>query len=233
MNRHCSMLVQPARLGTLAFAALLLTACASGRPEPQQVGGAELRGATGPLRKADGTLVDVPASGGLADPRALELAKSIRAYDARRFEPNLLPGVADSALREATIALATAMRDEALDQLDLAYRVARRTSATMDGALLANGQASMRKAAELLSRPPPRLFVRTQINSSPPINRLEYMTAADFRKSAGSWLSYSYGQSMKLGLYVFRLRSAVGDALHKVEVMTDPLVHTLDSSPTP
>lgn len=214
--------------------ALLLAACAGGGTSPRVVDSPDLTRVV--LRKADGVVVDVPRTGALADERALELARAISDFDTQSAAGGPLAKIADPGLREAVAAMATALRDDALDQLDLTYRVARRTSAGLDGGLLAQGQETMKKVTDLLSHPPTRLYVRTQITSQVVDVSLHYMSSSDYRRQSSDWMSYTIGQMMKIGAYVFRLQRQAGAGeplLQRVEIMSDPFVRTLDPARRP
>jgi len=183
------------------------------------------------LRKADGVVVEVPRSGALADERALALAQAISDFDAKRASGDPFEKIGESGLRDAVAALARDLRDDAVDQLDLTYRVARRTSSGLDGGLLAQGQESMKNVTELLTRPPTKLYVSTQITSRIEDVSIQYISASDYRKQSDDWMGYTFGQSMKIGVYVFRVQrhAGAGEPLfQKLEIMADPLVRTLD-----
>ena len=182
------------------------------------------------LRKADGTTVSVPTNGPLADERALALARAISDVDAARQAKDAFAGIGDASLRKTMNELATALRDDALDQLDLTYRVARRTSAGLDSRLLSPGFDSMRKLAELVSRPPVRQYVSTQITGRVEGMSIRFMSTPDFNSGSKEWQTYTLGQPMKLGVYEFRLvQPGGGEPLcQKVEIMRDPMIATLD-----
>lgn len=186
--------------------------------------------------KADGVVVEVPRSGALADGRAIALAEAIRDYDEKRVSGSHLKKISDPGLRDAVDELATALRDDAVDRLDLTFRVARRTSSGLDAGLLSQGQESIRKLTELISRPPTKVYVSTQITSRINGVSIQYMSAADYRKKLDEWMGYTFGQSMKIGVYMFRLQRLTGveePLFQKLEIMVDPLVRTLDPTGRP
>jgi hypothetical protein len=181
------------------------------------------------VRKSDGTAISVQTTGPLAEGRAATLARDINQYDAASKGDDVFAAVDDAALRQALNALAKSLRDDAADQLDLAYRVASRTSAGVDDRLLAPGFDSMRKLSERISRPPTRQYVRTQITTSIAGTVLWFMGHADFKNGSDAWVGYTLGLPMKIGAYEFRL-TGPGSArprCQRVVVMSDPMIATL------
>lgn len=181
------------------------------------------------VRKSDGTRIYVQVTGPLAEGRAATLARDINQYDAASKGDDVFAAVDDAALRQQLNALAKSLRDDAADQLDLAYRVASRTSAGMDDRLLAPGFDSMRQLSELVSRPPTRQYVRTQITTSIAGTVLWFMGHADFKNGSDAWLGYTLGLPMKIGAYQFRLTGPNGarPRCQRVVVMSDPMIATL------
>jgi hypothetical protein len=183
------------------------------------------------LQKANGTIVEVPRTGALSDQRALALAQSIIDFDDRRSGRDPFDNISDPDLRNTVTEMATTMRDDAVDKIDLAYRVARTTSSGLNGNLLTQGQELMSNVKKLLHRPPTKLYVRTQITSRVDGASIHYMSSSDYRKQSDDWMGYTFGQRIKIGVYVFRLQrnTGVGDPrFQKLEIMEDPLIRMLN-----
>ena len=192
---------------------------------------AHARAGVNSVRLADGKLVTIPDSGPLADQRATDLANDIVAIDDR--VGRRLAGISDPEIREAVLSIVVEARNVAADKLDLAYRVAMSTSAgVLDQDILRQGADALRKATDVLSRPPTKVRVRTQISSLTSGYALEYVTAAQYRRKEDLWLNYTYGQEMRYGDYVFRLLRRSGDGqpmIRRLEIRTDdPTVQVLE-----
>ena len=175
------------------------------------------------LLKSDGSQVRVPASGPLASPAAQEIARDVQAYD-RRARSQPFSGAADPQIAQAVERLAQEVRDDAVDRLDQTYRLADVVAGPLDQDLL----EAARKTADALKQmmrapPPPRLNVRTQITVTLPNASLHYCLRGDYKANACSWRSYSTGDVLPIGLYMFRAESAGNEPTEEeVLVLNDP-----------
>ncbi len=179
--------------------------------------------------KRDGTQLRIPATGPLASAAAQDVARDIAAYDRKPTSPSARG--ADPAVVDAMRQLAQESRNEAVDQLDVTFRVAQSTSGALDTRLL----RAARQSADMLtlivrSPPPPSLQVRTEITSSIPNAVMHYCLRADYRKKACSWQSYNFGAVLHIGLYMFRVQSDAGAAQERDEqvlVLNEPTIRTI------
>jgi hypothetical protein len=72
-------------------------------------------------------------------------------------------------------------RNDAVDSLDLAYRVAEQTSGTLDSEQLDSAKRNIQFAKDLLKAPSPsKLFVRTRISTSIKEATIHCWNAAEF-----------------------------------------------------
>jgi hypothetical protein len=125
-------------------------------------------------------------------------------------------------------------RNDAVDSLDLAYRVAGETSGPLDNQQIDSAKQNVQIAKDILkATPPPRLFVKTAISSTVTGAALHYWDAADYKKKVGSWSSYTPGESLHIGRYLFRLDSAAGTAPYQelVLILSDPTEKVLSPLP--
>jgi hypothetical protein len=180
------------------------------------------------LVKADGTALRIPSSGPLANPMAQGVARDIAAFDRQKSLPGLRG--ASPEVAEAVRRLAQESRNEAVDQLDTTYRVASSTSAgVLDIGLLQAARQSVDVLKQILSSPsPPSLQVRTEVDASSPNAVLHYCLRADYRRAACAWQSYTFGATVRIGLYMFRVQSdgaVVGE--EQVLVLNEPTKVTI------
>jgi hypothetical protein len=159
------------------------------------------------LVKADGTALQIPSAGPLANPIAQGVARDITAFDRQKSLPGLRG--ASPEVAEAVRQLAQESRNEAVEQLDTTYRVARSTSAgVLDTGLLRAARQSVDVLKQIASSPsPPSLHVRTEVDASSPNAVLHYCLRADYRRNACAWQSYTFGATVRIGLYMFRVQS--------------------------
>jgi hypothetical protein len=178
------------------------------------------------LKKSDGSDVVVPATGELADERARAIASSLQSYDeSSKHWRSAKPASPAAELRE----IADQARNESLDQLDLAYRMARKTSGGLDGDLLESAKKNIDFAKAALKRKPSEsLLVRTQISTPPPQATLRYCSKGD-RANPDCWQTYNTGSSLRIGRYVFRVESQGGGKAYEemVWILEDPTEHTI------
>ena len=176
------------------------------------------------LTTSSGAKVVVPSTGALANDSAHQVAVDVLALDRRlkskpsKRQPN--PEVA-AAMRQ----MAEDARNDAVDSLDLAYRVAGETSGILDNGQINSAQQNVRIAKTILNTPPPdRLYVRTAISSTVTGAALHYWDAAEYKKKIGSWSSYTPGEQLHIGRYLFRVDGGSGGEPYEelVLVLSDP-----------
>ena len=177
------------------------------------------------VTKADGKQVKVPATGPLANPTAQEVAAGVLYYDKQvKSHP---PGRhASPEVARAMQQMADESRNEAVEQLDLTYRVAQETSGPLDSELLEGAKKNVEIVREIMQAPPPpNLNVHTTISASIPNAILHYCLRADYVRKACDWQSYNSGALMPIGRYMFRVESSDGSAKIQEEiilVLNDP-----------
>ncbi len=173
------------------------------------------------LTTSSGHPVLIPSSGALANDTAQGIALDVVDLD-RRLKPGR-KSKTDVAAAMQQIAMDA--RNDAVDSLDLAYRVASETSGPLDSGQIDSAQQNVQIAKDILkAAPPPRLYVRTAISSAVTGAALHYWDAADYKKKAGSWSSYTTGETLHIGRYLFRLDSATRAAPYQelVLILSDP-----------
>jgi hypothetical protein len=181
------------------------------------------------LDRPDGSSVAVPLEGPLQNDTAELIAREIQAIDKIIASRNASP---KSEVDSAVLEVAHESRNDALKQLDLALRIAQQTSSgQLDGGLLRKAKQYSEDANEtLLSQVPSFLFVTTQITTSVADATMHYISKGDYDAKRHSWMSYSPGDKIRIGRYVFRVEPSdpVADIYEElVLVVKDPTQRTL------
>lgn len=187
---------------------------------------------------ADGRVVEVPKSGPLHDAEAVALAKEIRRSDKdiarlkKSMEALVSRGQVGPEVAEATVDTAVELRDLSAQQLDLALRKAQNTSGFLDRSLIQSGQSYLNTAREVAAAPAKKLTVPTEITTDPPDGVLHRMLVADYERKSHQWQSYSPGQLLRIGNYMFRVSSRSEDGSLReyyevVTVLADPTTQTI------
>jgi hypothetical protein len=116
--------------------------------------------------------------------------------------------------------MADESRNEAVEQLDLTYRVAHETSGPLDSKLLDGAKKDVEFLREIMrAPPPPSLNVHTAISASLPNAILHYCLRADYLRNVCDWRSYNSGALMPIGLYMFRVDGADAGSKTQVEAV--------------
>ncbi|MBI1686162.1 hypothetical protein [Caulobacter hibisci] len=182
------------------------------------------------LKGGTGDTVEISTTGPFADPHATQLAQDIQALDQQIAKMRKQKAERDPAAAEVKaemLGIAVDARDDALSELDLALAVARKTSAgALDPDAVARADADARAAKTVLSsRAPSSIAVTTSISTSVTDATLHYMSAQKHRQRSTEWSSYSDGERMRIGRYVFRVNPARAGAPGYEEfvlVISDP-----------
>lgn len=176
------------------------------------------------LTTSSGTKVVVPSSGALANDSAHQVAHDVIAVDGQlKSRPGKRPGNSDVAAAMQQMAMDA--RNDAVDSLDLAYRVAGETSGILDNGQIDSAKQNVQIAKLILNTTPPaRLYVRTAISSTVAGASLHYWDAAEYKKKIGSWSSYTPGEQLHIGRYLFRVDGANGGEPYEelVLILSDP-----------
>ena len=180
------------------------------------------------LKKADGAKVLIQASGPRFNESAHEAAREVETFDREIKNSRKQPGSRDVV--EAMRQIAIDARNDAVDSLDLAYRVAEQTSGILDSEQLDSARHNIQFAKDILkASPPPKLYVRTKISSTAKGATIHCWDAADYKKKVGTWSSYTAGESLHIGRYLFRVQPGDGNEPFQelVLVLSDPTEKTL------
>jgi hypothetical protein len=162
---------------------------------------------------------------------AFAMAETIAAFDSELASSNLRAG--DAEVVRAMRQIAAEQREEALDSLIRAIRIADTTSGGLDQMLLKNAARALDAGQHVIrSAPPASLLVRTEIRvagkgPAEPAWALHYQTAAEFRNKEELWHSYNFGEPLRIGNYIFRATPGKPQAREyreKVLVLADPTV---------
>jgi hypothetical protein len=181
------------------------------------------------LKSSNGTKVLIPADGQPGfNETAHEAALDIGSLDREVKNPRKRSG--DRQVLLAMRQIAVDARDDAVDSLDLAYRVAGETSGVLDPQQLDSAKRNIQFAKELLNAaPPPKLYVRTVISSTITGATIHYWNAADYKMKVGTWNSYTAGDNLRIGRYFFSVHPGDGKEPFQelVLVLSDPTERTL------
>jgi len=176
------------------------------------------------LLRADGGSVTIPLSGPLHNEKAESLARELQSLDNIIASRNAL---ARSEIDAAILSVANESRNDALKELDLALRIAQQTSAgELDDKVLQMAERYSKASKEVLtSQVPTTIYVTTLISTSEANALLHYVSKGDYDAKNLSWISYSEGDKLRIGRYVFRveppnLNSGVYEEV--VLVVSDP-----------
>ena len=209
--------------------ALLAIAVLAGCAEP--AGRRDHEHAEVTLGTKDGLVVNIPMEGPRYDSRAALLATDLQKLDRsmgawktslRKVDPELSRELQD---------LAAAERDQAVRDVDLAYRIADRTSGgQLDADLLASARASVEDVKRVL-KPNPESYkwtVKTNITTTIDRAHIHYVSAGEHEQHGDkSFKSYTLGQQMRIGRYVFRVQpldAATKPFMERLTIMVDPTV---------
>jgi hypothetical protein len=176
------------------------------------------------LTTSKGSTVRIPSSGALSNGAAEQVALEVVAIDGQ-LHPGKHAKKGKSDVSAAMLQIAMDARNDAVDSLDLAYRVAGETSGTLDSEQIDSAKQNVQIAKDILkATPPPTLYVKTAISSTVAGASLHYWDAADYKKKVGSWSSYQTGETLHIGRYLFRMDTAAGGDPYKelVLVLSEP-----------
>lgn len=177
------------------------------------------------LHKANGTSLVVRDQGAAGD-EAFAVAEKIATFDSEWKSSQPLEGRTE--VIRAMQQIAAEQREDAVETLDRAIRIANRTGGGMDKTLVKSAGEALASARQVISaEPPPSLFVRTEITMADPQRALHYQTAAEYRRKEESWHSYNLGERLRIGRYIFRIQPGKPEAhdyRETILVLADPTV---------
>jgi hypothetical protein len=177
------------------------------------------------LATSSGTAVRVPSTGALANDAAQNVALDVVYVDRQLKSSKSGKRAGKEDVAAATQKMALDARNDAVDSLDLAYRVAEKTSGVLDSGQIDSAKQNVQIAKLILkTTPPARLYVRTAISSTVSGAALHYWDAADFKKKVGSWSSYTPGEPLHIGRYLFRVDGVNDNEPYEelVLILSDP-----------
>jgi hypothetical protein len=177
------------------------------------------------LKKDDGSVVSIPLVGPLQDTSSSRIAQTIISIEDK---VDSLKYTSDSINTEFSVelySLANELRYDAIDQLDLAYRIARRTSSALDPELIDKAEKYIDMLKSLLKKEGSSLFVSTKITTNAQEALLHYMSMGDYKSNKKIWRSYNSGMILKIGRYIFEAQSPYSDFppyLEEVLILNEP-----------
>lgn len=176
------------------------------------------------LTTSKGSAVHIPTTGTLANDAAEQVAVDVVAIDGQ-LKPGKIGKKGKADVAAAMRQMAMDARNDAVDSLDLTYRIAGQTSGPLDSQQIDAAKENVQIVKDILkATPPPTLYVRTTISSTVSGASLHYWDAADYKKKIGTWSSYTPGETLHIGRYLFRLDSAAGGEPYQelVLILSDP-----------
>jgi hypothetical protein len=212
-------------IGRIACCILVASGMTGFHATGQGTGGKDLI-----LSKPDGTVVHVPKAGPFANEAAQQAAQGVLDYD-RRVKSHRPDAHADPQVAKAIQDIADETRNEAVEQIDLAYRVPTMSSGPLDLQLIENAKRNVALLREIMSTPPPpSLMVHTAVSSSIPKAVLHYCLRADYLRKSCDWHTYTPGALMPIGRYMFRVESPDSAATREevVLVLNDPTQQSIE-----
>lgn len=189
------------------------------------------------LIKPDGREVLVPLSGPLSNDTAQAVARDIQSFDKEAKSRRHPVDAKNEEVAAAMMELAVESRNDALEQLDLAYRITQKSAGTLDNRLLNGAKRDIDSASQiLLTSPPPSVQVHTRISSTIPNATLHYCGVGDYKENGNgcAWESYSSGAVLHIGRYMFRMDIPGTQSrpyTERVLVLNDPTERTLSPMP--
>lgn len=197
-----------------ATLAVLLAACQSS-PQSRVI---VLQPSTGPA-------VRVPLGTSFVGDDVQQLAKQIAATDQKRPKGW---NAASPELIATLMKMRTEARDEAIENLSSELQIEQDTSGGADDVVLARAHQALKELSELLSdSPPPALDVRTEISTADAPHTLRYMSRGDYQHEQSFWSSYTFGDQLHIGRYMFKVDSCetpTGDYVEPILILPNPTV---------
>ena len=204
-----------------------LSACASVDPVPP----------SHPMdvfRTSTGTVVEIPrkqgAPGFNAD--AAQLASQMRQLDVALAAWQLPAGAVAPDLAAELQRVVRESRDSAVDTIALAYRISERTSGPLDGRLVGSASETVKSLQDAVKASPGSFkwravtFISAEAGAS-----IHYVSGAEFAGSGTpSWQSYSKGEALRIGRYMFRVQPADASRrpfLESITILQDPFSRAL------
>jgi len=218
-------------LSSLVFCAALVS-CANNPPAPLNQA---QRAPSDRFQTSGGTTVDIPAIGAPNfSPDAGRIAGDIKALDTAVANWKLPSTDIPPDLAAAVVSIVKESRDNVIVTMSDAYEIAQRTSGPLDSRRMNSAQINLKTLQDAVSAAPGSLkwYAVTNITSEAGA-AIHYVAGVDFDKAATSqpaWQSYTRGQSMRIGRYVFRVQPnnpARPPFLESVPILVDPFARNI------
>lgn len=159
------------------------------------------------IRNAEGRIVQIPLSGRLSNDEGIRIAREIQDIDSSIKYWEESSKSSDPEILSAMLQMMFETRNDAVAKLELAYQIAQKTSGILDTFFLKQAKNSAKDVKKILNiQPPKSLYVETMISSSSSNAMIHYMSLGQFESSEKSWNSYTAGQNMRIGRYMFRVK---------------------------
>lgn len=209
-----------------------LVSCANNAPAPLEQAH---RVPSDRFQTSGGTTVDIPAKGAPNfNLEASRIAGDLKALDAAVANWKLSPADIPPDLAVAVMSVVKESRDNVIVMMADVYEIARRTSGPLDNRRMESAQISLKTLQDAVSVAPGSLkwYAGTNITSEPGA-AIHYVAGIDFDKAATiqlAWQSYTRGQSMRIGRYVFRVQPnnpSRPPFFESVPILVDPFVRNI------
>lgn len=158
--------------------------------------------------------------------------KQIDEIENKVSSANSITSNADPELEADVRKIVQELAQDSSDSVKAAVDAQSRTSAgaALDPLLLARSGSSIEAARKIIESPPAARFVSTFITSVKAKTFFQYMPAGEYKMKNGSWSSYSSGDMMHIGMYMFRLCEENGKELYKekILILNDPTKRSIN-----
>ena len=190
-----------------------------------------------PLRERfqaeSGAVVELPGEGSPDfDRNAGEVTSQIRQLDTAIKDWQRKSTHMDPALASEILRILRESRDAAVQDIALAYRIPQQTSGPIDNGLIALARNSVAHLLETTKSPTTGFkFEVSTVITSKNSAAIHYVPLGEFeRSSSPDWQSYTKGQLLRIGRYMFRVQPADRSRrafTQKLEILREPSEHEL------
>lgn len=184
------------------------------------------------LVTAQGTVVEVPRYGMPGfNSMAQKIAQQVRELD-DALALQQTSSLTAPPMAEETLSILKAARDDAIEDLARAYRISKRTSGTLDDQLLTSASRDLQDLLEVAREPRHAAKFDVVTNITSEVGAIiHYVSVAEYdRSNKPFWESYTKGQVLRVGRYIFRVRPANPSRntfVQRVSILRDPYVKVL------
>jgi hypothetical protein len=209
-----------------------LVSCAINPPAPLKQA---QRAPSDRFQTSEGAIVDIPANGAPNfNPDAGRIAGNLKALDAAVVNWKLPQADIPSDLAAAVVSIVKESRDNVIVTMADAYEIAQRTAGPLDSRRMNSAQINLKTLQDAVSAAPGSLkwYAVTDITSEAGA-AIHYVAGVDFDKASTiqpAWQSYTQGQSMRIGRYIFRVQPnspARPPFFESVPILVDPFARNI------